>query len=136
VFNLTGTATTYMRFFPYIKKNYDYGVLIFLLTFNLITVSSYRVSNVLKIAHERFYTIAMGCGVCLVMTLFIFPIWSGEDLHNSTVIKLEGLAKSIEGIHATSKPRISLSEYFLSFKFSLFLYLIFPMASCKNLMSI
>lgn len=91
-----GTATTYMRFFPYIKRNYDYGVLIFLLTFNLITVSSYRVSNVLKIAHERFYTIAIGCGVCLVMTLFIFPIWSGEDLHNSTVIKLEGLAKSIE----------------------------------------
>jgi uncharacterized membrane protein YccC len=115
VFNLTGTATTYMRFCPYIKRNYDYGVLIFLLTFNLITVSSYRVSNVLKIAHERFYTIAIGCGVCLVMTLFIFPIWSGEDLHNSTVIKLEGLAKSIEGIHATSKPRIALFEYFLSF---------------------
>lgn len=91
-----GTATTYMRFFPYIKRNYDYGVLIFLLTFNLITLPSYRVSNVLKIAHERFYTIAIGCGVCLVMTLFIFPIWSGEDLHNSTVIKLEGLAKSIE----------------------------------------
>ncbi|KAJ6714848.1 ALUMINUM-ACTIVATED MALATE TRANSPORTER 12-RELATED [Salix viminalis] len=91
-----GTTTTYMRFFPYIKRNYDYGVVIFLLTFNLITVSSYRVSNVLKIAHERFYTIAIGCGICLVMTLFIFPIWSGEDLHNSTVIKLEGLAKSIE----------------------------------------
>ncbi|KAJ6701309.1 ALUMINUM-ACTIVATED MALATE TRANSPORTER 10 [Salix koriyanagi] len=91
-----GTATTYMRFFPYIKRNYDYGVVIFLLTFNLITVSSYRVSNVLKIAHERFYTIAIGCGICLVMTLFIFPIWSGEDLHNSTAIKLEGLAKSIE----------------------------------------
>ncbi|KAJ6427009.1 hypothetical protein OIU84_022580 [Salix udensis] len=49
-----------------------------------------------EIAHERFYTIAIGCGICLVMTLFIFPIWSGEDLHNSTVIKLEGLAKSIE----------------------------------------
>ncbi|GMJ06050.1 aluminum-activated, malate transporter 12, quick-activating anion channel 1 [Hibiscus trionum] len=93
---LIGTASTYMRFFPYIKKNYDYGVVIFLLTFNLITVSSYRIENVLKIAHDRFYTIAIGCVICLFMSLMVFPIWSGEDLHNSTVRKLEGLAKSIE----------------------------------------
>ncbi|KHG28575.1 Aluminum-activated malate transporter 12 -like protein [Gossypium arboreum] len=91
-----GTTATYMRFFPYIKKNYDYGVVIFLLTFNLITVSSYRVENVLKIAHDRSYTIVIGCGICLFMSLLVFPIWSGEDLHNSTVGKLEGLAKSIE----------------------------------------
>ncbi|XP_030466252.1 aluminum-activated malate transporter 12-like [Syzygium oleosum] len=93
---LIGATATYMRFFPYIKKNYDYGVVIFLLTFNLITVSSYRVQNVLKIAHERLYTIAIGCGICLFMTLLVFPNWSGEDLHNSTVSKLEGLARSIE----------------------------------------
>ncbi|XP_022156876.1 aluminum-activated malate transporter 12-like [Momordica charantia] len=93
---LIGGAATYMRFFPKIKKNYDYGVVIFLLTFNLITISSYRVDNVLKIAHDRFYTIAIGCGVCLLMSLLIFPNWSGEELHNSTVLKLEGLAKSIE----------------------------------------
>ncbi|KAM3734580.1 hypothetical protein ACB098_10G026600 [Castanea mollissima] len=93
---LVGSAATYLRFFPYIKKNYDYGVVIFLLTFNLITVSSYRVDDVLKIAHDRFFTIAIGCGVCLLMSLLIFPNWSGEELHNSTVLKLEGLAKSIE----------------------------------------
>ncbi|XP_059302476.1 aluminum-activated malate transporter 12-like [Lycium ferocissimum] len=93
---LVGAAATYMRFFPHIKKNYDYGVVIFLLTFNLITVSSYRIDSVLKIAHERFYTIAIGCGICLLMSLLVFPIWSGEDLHLSTVAKFEGLAKSIE----------------------------------------
>lgn len=93
---LIGTAATYMRFFPYIKKNYDYGVVIFLLTFNLITVSSYRVHNVLQVAHDRFYTIAMGVGICLLMSLFIFPNWSGEDLHYSTVVKLECLSRSIE----------------------------------------
>ncbi|KAK8998071.1 hypothetical protein V6N11_012603 [Hibiscus sabdariffa] len=93
---LIGFAATYVRFFPYIKKNYDYGVVIFLLTFNLITVSSYRVENVLKIAHDRFYAISTGCAICLFMSLVVFPIWSGEDLHNSTVGKLEGLAKSIE----------------------------------------
>ncbi|XP_020217767.1 aluminum-activated malate transporter 12 [Cajanus cajan] len=91
-----GALATYMRFIPYIKKNYDYGLVIFLLTFNLIAVSSYRVDNVLKIAHDRVYTIAIGCAVCLLMSLLVFPNWSGEDLHNSTVYKLDGLAKSIE----------------------------------------
>lgn len=95
-----GAAATYIRFIPYIRKNYDYGVVIFLLTFNLITVSSYRVDNVMKIAHDRFFTIAIGCGVCLLMSLLVFPNWSGEELHSSTVFKLEGLARSIEGIYA------------------------------------
>ncbi|CAN0842961.1 Aluminum-activated malate transporter 12 [Linum grandiflorum] len=93
---IIGALATYMRFFPYVKKNYDYGVVIFLLTFNLITVSSFRISNVLKIAHERFVTISIGCAICLFMTLVVFPIWSSQDLHNSTVNKLRGLANSIE----------------------------------------
>ncbi|KAL4299046.1 hypothetical protein AHAS_Ahas17G0061700 [Arachis hypogaea] len=71
-------VATYTRFFPYIKKNYDYGIIIFLLTFNLITVSSYRVDNVLKIAHDRIYTIAIGCGIFLLMSLLIFPIGQGK----------------------------------------------------------
>ncbi|KAL1217712.1 Aluminum-activated malate transporter 14 [Cardamine amara subsp. amara] len=93
---IIGALITYLRFVPYIKKNYDYGMLIFLLTFNLITVSSYRVDTVIKIAHERFYTIAMGVGICLCMSLLFFPIWSGEDLHKTTVAKLQGLSCSIE----------------------------------------
>ncbi|XP_010441565.1 PREDICTED: aluminum-activated malate transporter 14-like [Camelina sativa] len=93
---IVGALITYLRFIPYIKKNYDYGMLIFLLTFNLITVSSYRVDTVIKIAHERFYTIAMGVGICLLMSLLVFPIWSGEDLHKSTAAKLQGLSSSIE----------------------------------------
>ncbi|XP_057769113.1 aluminum-activated malate transporter 12-like [Salvia miltiorrhiza] len=93
---VVGTGATYMRFFPYIKKNYDYGVVIFLLTFNLITVSSYRIHNVLKIAQDRFYMIAIGCGICLLMSLIVFPNWSGQHLHNFTASKLEGMATSIE----------------------------------------
>lgn len=96
-FWLAGATTTYVRFIPHIKKNYDYGVMIFLLTFNLITVSSYRVDNVWEIAKDRIATIAIGGGLCLVMSLLVFPNWSGEDLHNSTISKLEGLANSIEG---------------------------------------
>ncbi|XP_027934065.1 aluminum-activated malate transporter 12-like [Vigna unguiculata] len=69
---IIGTMTSYVRFIPYIKKNYDYGVLIFLLT------------------------IAIGCAICLVMSILVFPNWSGEDLHNNTVSRLEGLANSIQ----------------------------------------
>ncbi|KAL8216394.1 hypothetical protein R6Q57_023231 [Mikania cordata] len=89
---------TYLRFIPNVKKNYDYGVVIFLVTFNLITISSYRVENVLKMASERLYTMAIGCGICILMSLFIFPIWSGQDLHHFSASKLEGLAKSIQGV--------------------------------------
>ncbi|CAL5359628.1 unnamed protein product [Camellia sinensis] len=110
-----GTASTYMRFFPYIKKNFDYGVVIFLLTFNLITVSSYRVDNVFKMAHDRFYTIAIGCGICLLMSLLVFPNWSGEDLHNSTVNKLEGLAKSFEDLEIMQREDHVMNEVDLTY---------------------
>ncbi|CAL5039828.1 unnamed protein product [Urochloa decumbens] len=93
---IIGFAATYVRFFPTIKKSYDYGVLIFLLTFNLITVSSYRQNDVLPLTRDRLSTIAIGCAICLFMSLLVFPNWSGEDLHNSTVNKFEGLATSIE----------------------------------------
>ncbi|CAJ2635190.1 unnamed protein product [Trifolium pratense] len=93
---IIGSAATYMRFIPSIKKNYDYGVVIFLVTFNLLTFSSYRIDHVLKMAHDRIYTIAIGCAVCFLMSHLVFPNWSGEDLHNAIAFKLEGLAKSIE----------------------------------------
>ncbi|VAH05529.1 unnamed protein product [Triticum turgidum subsp. durum] len=94
---LIGFAATYLRFFPSIKKNYDYGVVIFLLTFNLITVSSFRQENILPLARDRLSTIAIGCAICLFMSLFVLPNWSGEDLHSCTVRKFEGLARSVEG---------------------------------------
>lgn len=71
--------------------------MIFLLTFNLITVSSFRQEDVVPLARDRLSTIAIGCAICLFMSLFVLPNWSGEDLHSSTVRKFEGLARSIEG---------------------------------------
>ncbi|KAH9302670.1 hypothetical protein KI387_014253 [Taxus chinensis] len=94
---ILGAAASFTRFFPTIRRRYDYGVVIFLLTFNLITVSGYRVENIFRMAYERLSTIAIGCGVCLVISLFVYPIWAGEDLHNFTADKFEGLAQSLEG---------------------------------------
>lgn len=92
-----------------IKENFDYGVIIFLLTLNLIIASSYRIDNVMKLAHERFYTIAIGCALCLVMSLLVFSNWSGQALHDSTAVKFDGLAKSIEGIITVLKYHVTIS---------------------------
>lgn len=92
-----GAAATFFRFFPKIKTKYDYGVLIFILTFNMITVSGYRVDNIFRMAYERLSTISIGCAVSLLISFCIFPIWAGEDLHNSIINRFEGLADSIKG---------------------------------------
>ncbi|GLJ39485.1 hypothetical protein SUGI_0806610 [Cryptomeria japonica] len=92
-----GAAATFFRFFPKIKNKYDYGVVIFLLTFNMIIVSGYRVENIFAMAYERLSTIAIGSAVSMVISLFICPIWAGEDLHYSTVKRIHALADSLEG---------------------------------------
>lgn len=92
-----GAGATYLRFLPNIKRKYDYGVLIFLLTFNMITVSGFRFDNGFRVAYERLATIAIGFAICLVISLIVFPIWAGEDLHKSIILKIEGLSKTIEG---------------------------------------
>eukprot|EP00253_Pinus_taeda_P010410 PITA_10410 len=91
-----GAASTYSRFFPLIKKRYDYGVIIFLLTFNLIAISGYRDENIFKMAHQRMSTIVIGCAFCFAINVIVFPIWAGDDLHKSILRNMEGLAESLE----------------------------------------
>ncbi|XP_058225054.1 aluminum-activated malate transporter 14-like [Rhododendron vialii] len=93
---LTGAFMTYMRFIPAMKKHCDNGLIVFLLTFNLITVGSYHDDNVFHSAIQRNYTIAIGCGICIITSLLILPNWSGEDLHSSIISKFEDLAKVIQ----------------------------------------
>ncbi|KAE8705786.1 Aluminum-activated malate transporter 7 [Hibiscus syriacus] len=45
---------TFMRFFPKMKARYDYGLLIFILTFCLVSVSGYRNDQVLEMAITAF----------------------------------------------------------------------------------
>lgn len=93
---ILGASATFFRFFPKIKSKYDYGVVIFILTFNMITVSGYRVNHIFRMAYERLSTIAIGSAVSLAISLFVCPIWAGEDLHKSISKKIQGLADSIE----------------------------------------
>ncbi|KAM7508915.1 hypothetical protein LguiA_019368 [Lonicera macranthoides] len=93
---LIGSFTTYVRFIPSIKKHYDQGLIIFLVTFNLVMLGSYHDNNALHSAIERIYTVAIGGGICLVASLLILPNWSGEDLQSSIISKFEELAKLVQ----------------------------------------
>ncbi|KAF8397979.1 hypothetical protein HHK36_016905 [Tetracentron sinense] len=93
---LLATASTFSRFFPHIKARYDYGVLIFILTFSLVAISSYRVDEILEMAHERLSTIIIGSVTCIVITISICPVWAGEDLHNLVALNMEKLADFLE----------------------------------------
>eukprot|EP00258_Populus_trichocarpa_P012679 XP_002322786.3 aluminum-activated malate transporter 8 [Populus trichocarpa] len=93
---LLAAASTFTRFFPRIKARYDYGVVIFILTFSLVSVSGYRVEKLLVLAHQRLSTILIGGAICILLS-FIFPVWAGEDLHKLVASNVEKLAKYLEG---------------------------------------
>ncbi|KAK7396365.1 hypothetical protein VNO78_17310 [Psophocarpus tetragonolobus] len=93
-----GSFATYLRLLPRIKKRYDYGVMIFLLTFNLIVVSGVRANvEVLDLARQRLLNIVMGFIVCVCVSLFVFPLWASDELHHSIVSRFHDLANIIQG---------------------------------------
>ncbi|KAL5561659.1 hypothetical protein UlMin_031406 [Ulmus minor] len=92
-----GALATYTRLVPSIKKRYDYGVMIFILTFNLVVVSGIRAEKVLELARERLSTIGMGFAICVIISLLVFPSWASNEFHQSMASKFEDLAQSIEG---------------------------------------
>ncbi|XVE73159.1 hypothetical protein DITRI_Ditri11bG0094700 [Diplodiscus trichospermus] len=92
-----GAAATYSRQVPNIKKKYDYGALIFILTFNLVVVSGLRAEQVMEVARDRLSTIFIGFAICIFISLLVFPIWASDELHDSLISRFEDLALSLEG---------------------------------------
>ncbi|XP_072969930.1 aluminum-activated malate transporter 1-like [Typha angustifolia] len=97
---LLATAATFSRFIPEIKARYDYGVMIFILTFSFVAVSSFRVDELMQLARQRVSTIAVGVATCLCTSIFVFPVWAGDDLHKLVANNLENLATFLEGLEA------------------------------------
>lgn len=89
--------STFIRFFPKIKARYDYGLLIFILTFSLISVSGFREDEILEMAHKRLSTIFIGGSACVMISIFVCPVWAGEELHNLISLNFEKLANSLQG---------------------------------------
>ncbi|KAI3951856.1 hypothetical protein MKX01_021594 [Papaver californicum] len=94
---LLAAVASFVRFFPGVKARYDYGVLIFILTFCLVSVSGYREDEILELAHRRVSTISIGCFTCVVMSIFVFPVWAGHDFHKLIARNIEKQADFLQG---------------------------------------
>ncbi|KAF3628343.1 putative aluminum-activated malate transporter 8-like [Capsicum annuum] len=100
---IVGVLGTFTRFYPHIKRRYDYGTMVFVLTFSLVAISGYRSENILQLARRRIFTIFIGIYTVMIISIVIRPVWAGEDLHKLVSINLEKLASFLEGFK---------SEYF------------------------
>lgn len=96
VFIFASTAT-FTRFIPKVKARFDYGAMIFILTFSLVSISGYRVEELVMLAHQRVSTVAIGISLCILISMMFWPVWAGDQLHNQTIGNLEKLANSLEG---------------------------------------
>ncbi|GJU82128.1 aluminum-activated malate transporter 8-like protein [Tanacetum coccineum] len=94
---LAVAVASFSRFIPSIKRRYDYGCLIFILTFSLVAVSGYRVEKLIELAHHRFSTIIFGGATGILVSMCVCPVWAGEDLHKLIVLNMEKLASFLEG---------------------------------------
>lgn len=79
------------------KARYDYGLLVFMLTFSLISVSGYREDEVIDMANKRLSAIFIGGSACFMISIFVCPVWAGEELHSSIANNLECLANFLQG---------------------------------------
>ncbi|GAB2248063.1 hypothetical protein Droror1_Dr00007945 [Drosera rotundifolia] len=75
--DLSGAVATYTRLVPCIKRKYDYGAMIFILTFNLIVVSGVRTVSNVELACQRLSTIGIGFAIAVFTCTFITPVWAG-----------------------------------------------------------
>ncbi|XP_008810443.2 aluminum-activated malate transporter 10-like [Phoenix dactylifera] len=92
---LLSSAATFSRFIPTIKVQFDYGITIFILTFNLVALSGYRVDELLELAEQRLTTVAIGISICLLVCILGCPVWAGEELHLLITCNMEKLADSL-----------------------------------------
>ncbi|KAK8636691.1 hypothetical protein V6N13_124431 [Hibiscus sabdariffa] len=94
---LLASMATFTRFIPSIKSLFDYGAMVFILTFSFVAVSGYRVDKLFDFAHQRISTIFIGTSLCILVIILVCPIWCGQELHGLTVRNMDKLADSLDG---------------------------------------
>ncbi|GER24814.1 aluminum-activated [Striga asiatica] len=94
---ISGAGATYCRLVPRLKRRYDYGFMIFIMSFSLVAISGIRVDKVAEVGRDRIATIGIGFAVCIFVSLVVCPIWASDELHRSTAHKFDKLSTSIQG---------------------------------------
>ncbi|KAL4562606.1 hypothetical protein LXL04_026634 [Taraxacum kok-saghyz] len=96
VFILASVAT-FSRFIPCVKARFDYGAMVFILTFSFVSMSGYRVDKLLELARNRVSTISLGTSICILISMLFYPVWAGKELHDHIYQNLQNLADSLDG---------------------------------------
>jgi hypothetical protein len=94
---LLALVSRFARLIPTVKRQYDYGMMTFILTFSLVSISGYRVDQLIVLAQRRCFTIALGSSICMIVCMLVNPIWAGADFHILCVKNMEKLAASLDG---------------------------------------
>lgn len=95
------------------KARFDYGAMIFILTFSLVSVSGYHVDKLFELAHERLSTVAIGTSLCILISILVSPVWTGLELHLIIQKNLEKLAESLDGSISKTQPEPNTFLYFI-----------------------
>ncbi|KAL1201878.1 Aluminum-activated malate transporter 1 [Cardamine amara subsp. amara] len=93
---LQAAVSTFVRFCPWVKKRFDYGILIFILTFALISLSGFRDEEILDLAESRLSTVVIGGVSCILISIFVCPVWAGQDLHSLLASNFDTLAHFLQ----------------------------------------
>ncbi|XP_040988381.1 aluminum-activated malate transporter 10-like [Juglans microcarpa x Juglans regia] len=92
---LLASAATFSRFIPSVKARFDYGAMIFILTFSFVSVSGYRVDRLFDLAHQRISTILIGTSLCIIVSMLVCPIWAGQELYTLITRNMDKLSDSL-----------------------------------------
>ncbi|KAF5753506.1 putative aluminum-activated malate transporter [Helianthus annuus] len=91
---IAGSISCFLKLYPSMKLH-DFGFRVFMLSFTIVLESG--TSDFAQETISRSLLIAVGACVCFSVTICVYPIWAGEDLHKLVVKNFRGVASSLEG---------------------------------------